>query len=683
MRDFHILKTKINEKLKEMEKKYSTLFVANVDNDKIWNLYLDSFPKEENQIFRERRHYDCNCCKHFFKNIGNVVALNNNLEYESIWDIETGDEVFDQVVSELAKEVRKYPIARIFKSEIEKFGAEDNFDNYLTDVKWSHFMYQVAPKYMVAKGEKTSFIGETSIKRRMVLEMLETISLSSLESVNDLIKDKILYKGNEYSHIVEKTIELKKQFDKIEAEKRINFIWSILETLPTEVAKVKNTSIGTLIFDINEGTDLETAVKKYEAVVAPENYKRSKPVYTKKMLEEAKKTILDLGYLNSLNRKYADIDDISINEVLFVNRNILKKSDDIFSQLEENVIENPKKFSKAEKISVDKFKNEILPNAKDIKVLVERKHTKNFMSLTTSKEKDAKSMFKWDNNFAWNYIGGVADSKMKEEVVKKGGNVIGDLRFSIMWNDEKKNLSDLDAHCIEKIGNRKNEIYFGNKKSDFTNGELDVDIIDPRYTTDQRGIAVENIIYPSKKGMKNGEYDFFVDYYTRREGYMNGFKAEIEIEGEVYSYEFSGMPFKNDQVKIAKVFLTDKGFEIKHMLDNETSINSQKIWGVNTNQFVEVKAITTSPNYWGENATGNEHLFFFLNGCVSAEKPNGIFNEFLKEELYRNHRKVFEALGQMANVEETENQLSGIGFSLTKKNNLIVKVDNKLYNIEF
>ena len=183
--------------------------------------------------------------------------------------------------------------------------------------------------------------------------------------------------------------------------------------------------------------------------------------------------------------------------------------------------------------------------------------------------------------------------------------------------------------------------------------------------------------------MRNGEYDFFVDYYTRREGYMNGFKAEIEIEGEVYSYEFSGIPFKHDRVKIAKVFLTDKGFEIKHMLDNETSINSQKIWGVNTNQFVEVKAITTSPNYWGENATGNEHLFFFLNGCVSEEKPNGIFNEFLKEELYRNHRKVFEALGQMANVEETENQLSGIGFSLTKKNNLIVKVDNKLYNIEF
>lgn len=141
MRDFHILKTKINEKLKEMERKYSTLFVANVDNDKIWNLYLDSFPKEENQIFRERRHYDCNCCKHFFKNIGNVIGLNENLEYESIWDIETEDEVFDQVVSELAKEVRKYPIARIFKSEIEKFGAEDNFDKIKKIGSKSSFFY--------------------------------------------------------------------------------------------------------------------------------------------------------------------------------------------------------------------------------------------------------------------------------------------------------------------------------------------------------------------------------------------------------------------------------------------------------------------------------------------------------------------------------------------------------------
>ena len=68
---------------------------------------------------------------------------------------------------------------------------------------------------------------------------------------------------------------------------------------------------------------------------------------------------------------------------------------------------------------------------------------------------------------------------------------------------------------------------------------------------------------------------------------------------------------------------------------------------------------------------------------MSEEKPNAIFNEYLKDELYRDHRKVFEAMGQAMKVQETDNQLSGVGFSLTRRNDIIVKVDNKVYKINF
>ena len=37
--------------------------------------------------------------------------------------------------------------------------------------------------------------------------------------------------------------------------------------------------------------DLDTAVKKYEQIVAPSNYKRSKPIFTQKMLEDAQKKL--------------------------------------------------------------------------------------------------------------------------------------------------------------------------------------------------------------------------------------------------------------------------------------------------------------------------------------------------------------------------------------------------------
>jgi hypothetical protein len=82
-----------------------------------------------------------------------------------------------------------------------------------------------------------------------------------------------------------------------------------------------------------------------------------------------------------------------------------------------------------------------------------------------------------------------------------------------------------------------------------------------------------------------------------------------------------------------------------------------------------------SPNYWDEqDSTGNKHYFFFLKDCVNDSTPRGFFNEFLNEKLTP-HRKVFEALGSKMRVTESENQLSGIGFSSTQRNSILAKIE--------
>jgi hypothetical protein len=89
-----------------------------------------------------------------------------------------------------------------------------------------------------------------------------------------------------------------------------------------------------------------------------------------------------------------------------------------------------------------------------------------------------------------------------------------------------------------------------------------------------------------------------------------------------------------------------------------------------------------SPNYWDEQKVGNKHYFFILDECLNPEPTRGIYNEFLGGDLTK-HRKVFEIIGDKTKCEMTDTQLSGVGFSSTKREEMLVRISGRVMKLKF
>ena len=656
-------------------------FRVNVPKRELWNTYIEYFRRTRpNDIFRINNRHDCSCCRHTIYDIGNMVSINpEDYSIESIWDnVEDIPEEYHELCAEMSKLIHSEVVSEVFLYPGRRIGSDYNFRllEDETTVKFHHLYARINENSVTS--QVNTHVAEFAAKRGTLKRAIEEISMSAVDMVLDLIQDDNLYRGDQYLSMVKNLKQYKEEYSKLSGGAAENYIWDKAVNGDIYTASIRNTAIGVMLTSLSEGMDLENAVHQYEVVTAPTNYKRAKPIYSQRQVEEMQKCIQDLGYEGSLKRRFATLDDVDINNVLFINRSLSTMLDtDVFSEMKKEAQVKEASYKNAPEVSVEEFLNQYLKNTSQVSVLFTPNLSDNMVSMIAPEDKTAPSMFKWDNPYSWAYAGNITDSMMKDEVRRKGGNVDNAyVRFSIMWNDIKSDHddSDLDAHCdiTGPAGlNRVGYIYYNNMRS--CGGMLDVDIQYP-----SSGVpAVENIAWDkdNKNILRNLILEFSVHIYSNR-GNTRGFKAEIEIDGKVYRYNYPHPVGRSGtKVPVAILYFDNNGDlgKIDHKLD--TTFASTEIWKLKTNRFVPVSTIMWSPNYWRDNQVGNKHLFFMLKGCVNPETPNGFYNEFLQDELYRNNKRAFEVLGSKLCVPVSDNQLSGIGFSSSRKyDDLIVQL---------
>lgn len=692
------LNIKLQEQFNRMQAT-GKLFKSSLTGQQVWDLYLESFGQDP--IFRDpaSSEHACNLCNNFIRRYANIVAIDENNQIQTIFDVEITGE-YENTVQVLSKKLKTAPIQDIFletfdelnklpyekctkQSTTFQLGMDKNVKRYTkeeaekfgvvkpNELRTFDHMFLRLDKQFVDMSNKSqeALQGEFRDAKNVFERAMQTISLDTLNLVKDLIKQGSLLDGTAHLFKIEAMIPLKEEYDNLSANQKSNWCW--VKSYKFNLAKFRNELIGVLCTELSEGEELNKACQSWNKRVDPVNFMKTVAPITKKQIEEAQKFVEDNGYTESFDRRLATLDDIKVSEILHSNVGKSEiKSVSIFDGVKSTSTRHKRnEFDGVEEVSIDKFMKDILPGCTSIEAFLTNKQEGNLVSLTTANNTGSKPIFKWSNNYSWTFNGNLAGkSQIKDAVKSRGGNTEGCLNIRLAFPNT---TDDYDLHLAEPNGTH---IYFSNRRSkQQSSGMLDLDAqgCDGHQPSEKR---VENIIYTDIDKMPSGKYRIYVNNYSGR-GFHTNFSLEIEIDGEITSVELEKTNSSN-VVDVAYITLKNKQFTIELApgikLVNSNTI-SKEIYGLETNKFHKVNLVCLSPNHWGDNQVGNKHFLFMLDGCKSTSSLRSFHNENLLPEL-ANHRKVLEVLGATNMIDSTNKQLSGLGFNSTVNDELIVKL---------
>lgn len=688
MSDFNIFAKHVKDRFEQMHKGGEPVFVVDLIPDELWDFYQNSFPQGTNEIFRERRAHDCTTCRHFVRNIGGAVTVDAEGELETVWGgngAQALQEPYRTVAERMNEIVRYAPIKNLLVSDHSRYGQESTVEvNAVTGktITWNHFS-AVLPNSMCHHSPAAAQ-GTTLETAQMFIRACREFAFEDLALVRELCENGSLYRGETHTQVLKDFKRLMERVHNTESVRNGEHIaWRIAATEKPGVTRVRNTSIGTLLQDLAAYVPLEDAVRKYEAMVAPENYQRPTALITEGMVDSALDKLDELGLRGAVDRRHARVSDISVTDVMFVDNDTRGV---MLDPLKETLLSgaSKKKPSKAKKskaqatnVTIDDFVDLMASSPEGpfdtMEILLEPSLVGNLVSVTAPVSPTKNSLFAWGNDYGWSYFGGAADS-IDKRISDAGGKLDGAWRASLFWEYK----DDLDLHVRTPRG----EIYFG-QQTLWGGGPKLLDVDMNRNAGEATDKAAENIVWPRHVAPLEGDYEAYVHNYksrTERPRMSEAFTFKFVTDKEEHHKSFSHR-MSTDAMRKVCTWRVDHG-EIKDLVFGECEdVNTnQTVWGLDTGEYVRVKAMFNSPNWWKNAAVGMKHWIFALEGCQNPDPVRSFYNEFLTSDLKR-HRKVFEHLAARSCAPFSEDQVSGIGITKGRSQALSIRLkrDGRIY----
>lgn len=292
MLNFILVKTALHRQMEQMTSTYQHLFKVDASKDELWDTYLSSFSPKDNPIYRERTVHDCQCCKRFIRVCGGMVAITENEELISIWDVDVGGG-YQAVVDAMSALVKSKAIRNTFLHFEKNVGADFNHEmkEGQSVNTWHHFHYELPERFV--NRYRDSALSKSQSSREVLMRGITELSIDAINSVIELVDADGLYRGEEHKGALVAFRDLKAEVGAVPDSGLALFAWRKSAELG-QLARFKNSVIGTLVTDLSSGVEFEDAVRMFESKVAPENYKRTKALVTPGMISKAKEKVVEL-----------------------------------------------------------------------------------------------------------------------------------------------------------------------------------------------------------------------------------------------------------------------------------------------------------------------------------------------------------------------------------------------------
>ena len=386
------------------------LFWSKLTGKEVWDLYITSF--KDDPIFRdpESSTHNCNLCGNFIRRYGNIVAIGENLQIMTIWDVVVPAE-YEPSFTAISKSLSLAPIQDVFletynelnalpyekcstHNESFRLGIDKNVKQYTRkeadkfgkvntkDLYTFHHLHLDLPKTFVDFSGKSAeaIMGYFRDDKNVFQRAMETISTDTLLLVQDLINQGSLLDGTAHLHKIAVILPLKQAYDNIPASLRDNWCW--VQSYKFQYVKFRNELIGTLCSELSEGLEINEACQNWNKRVDPANYMKATAPITTKQIAEAQKFVEDNGYADSFARRMATIEDIKATEILHSNVGTDKvKNVSVFDKVKATSTRHKRnEFDGVEEVGIEKFMKDILPGCTSIHVYLENRHEGNLVS---------------------------------------------------------------------------------------------------------------------------------------------------------------------------------------------------------------------------------------------------------------------------------------------------------------